>query len=424
MITPTMPVGHRVRSKRSGARYSTGHHLLTIDQKDYWTGATSKTEHPFYGHNVSVLVADSHTTMQDVVIPKFKSRSAAGEIFNNPMVTQTDSFVNPLVTVTSLRGTELEGRTYSTESRVDTLQARFPSWQLQLDGAVESAYDSAIVDAYAGITANVNNTALWLGEFKETVSMLFDVMKGTKALFDMTKRQRKKWKEGKLSPEGGQQLTLQLLYGILPLEQSIAQVMEGLFQVHDHGKRITSRGFRVSSDSDSYQVDTDNHWPFGSSNRLQVDIKQQIAETLEVTIRAGCLTEIDLTNTSFAGIIFDPKQVVSTAYALARLSFVVDWIINVGGTLAAWSPAAGVNVLSSFVSVEIKREMDVSTTFATKGYYHGPVVGGLSNKASILKFRKPIDRSDLVVIPPLDINLDIEKILAMVLLFAKVKKTI
>lgn len=196
-----------------------------------------------------------------------------------------------------------------------------------------------------------------------------------------------------------------------------------MFEIKQANSRQTARGYRVLSETSSevverldYRNDNTTVDPFISAPHRAIS-----AESLDVVVRAGVLYEIDIDDTPWISVILDPKAVVSTAYALARLSFVIDWFVNVGGTLAAWSPSMGVNELSAWITVEIQHNHEVKFIASNPDFYTG---SGSYNRKTVEKWRVPINRSDLSIIPRLDINLDVDKLFAMVLLFAKVKKTL
>lgn len=377
---------------------------FSYTNKNYAPGSRSGT----YGETTTFRKSKS---MYDISTPDFKERSAKGEIINSPMVLREEMLNYPLLQVR-----------YEDENNLYVASDHYPMPSLQLN-AEESIFtnniDNAITDAYANVSANEGETLLWIGELKESISMLFDIGKGLKLLYEKTKKQRKKWLEGKLTVEAQQQLTLQLLYGILPLEQQIADFLDGLFKIKQAMSRNTARGLRVKSKS-SYDSVTDNNLNNSYIGGAYTALSQ---ETLDVVARAGVLYEVDTDDLPWLSVILDPKAVVSTTYALARLSFVFDWFINVGGTLAAWSPTMGVKELSAWVTVEIDHAQVVKFG-PSKDMpipYRSTATGGYTYTTKF-KWRKPVSRSDLAVIPRVDVNLDIDKILAMVLLFAKIRR--
>lgn len=374
--------------------------------------------------NGSRVVQLDRSSMYDVVIPQFFKRSQAGEIFNNAMYRIDQTQDCPFLQINA----KWVGR-YN-DGKPTTLQGdwanHLPDFALAEDLSIK---ERAITQAYSNVNANEGNTVLWLGEAKETVKMLGDIGTAIKNLHAATKKARIAWMKGKLSVEGQQKLTLALLFGILPLEQQIADFMEGLFRTKDHGGRYTARGFRVASDSTSKEEALTREIDGSGSPRFYEVVTWN--ETIEIVARAGVLYEIDLSKTPFLAMILDPKSVVSTAYALARLSFVIDWFINVGSTLAAWSPSMGVNERSAWITLEVTRVMAGTThlslthageTDYSKGNQSLTVSGGTSfKKTRYEKWRVPINRSDLAIFPRLDLNLDLSKIASLVLLFAKIK---
>lgn len=371
--------------------------------------------------------------MWDVVTKDFRARSAAGEIFNSPKLHIREDF-----RVTPLNGTY--NLMYQTRNSEGVYKDAFKRRIVMSNIAVDETYvdrlktltvpydrlqNLAVTAAYAGVTATEQNAILWLGEFRETVSMFKDIGSSLWELWKKTKKQRLKWAQGKLTVPEAQSLTLGLLYGLLPLEESINQVMAGLFKIKEDHTRQTSRGFQVYTDSNS--VSNDRVWgDYGEGTATL-----SYTETIEVTVRAGVLYDIDVTDLPTFLVVANPKAIVETAYALARMSFVIDWFINVGNTLAAWSPSTGTNILSAWVSIE--------ETYVISGMDHQMIKAGVLKdgqrritgsydgsfpfeKTLVKKQRAPINRSDLAIFPRVDVNLDLDKIFALVLLFAKAKK--
>lgn len=367
---------------------------------------------PAHSKKSSLVYQEDHQ-MWDVVVKDFHRRSKQGEIFNNPMYSEHVKVETPLGPFAgksgegSRRFRELD--TVLSYSNSDFDELRTLDWD-------ERGINTSITAAYAGVTASEQNAVLWLGEFRETVKMFADIGKGLYSLWQKTKAQRAKWAKGKLTIPEAQSLTLGILYGIVPLEQSITQVMEGLFNLKSDDSRQTSRGFSVTTDLAS---DSDSQLLWGRDR-----ISNSWAESLETKVRAGVLYDVDIDDLPRLAIIADPKQIVETAYALARLSFVIDWFINVGNTLKAWSPTTGTRILTAFVSIEETYSIDVQGTWFVEPRpgYSSSIRGERTGKKMVKrKYRYPIDRSDLAILPRVDVNLDLDKIFALVLLFAKVK---
>lgn len=379
------------------------------------TGGTSTDNK--VGNDKVVFRKEKH--FYDISIKGFHKKQAAGEIFNNPMIRTEEEFKVPLIKYS--RSWEVHNN--HLETIKGTISVPPPADHSYPDD-ISGLIDNAIVDAYAGISANEGNTLLWLGEMKETISMLMSIGTQLKTLYQSTKAARKAWAKGKLSVKEQQGLTLAIVFGILPLEQQIADFMDGLFKIKQLQSRQTARGFRVKTKSvNGNEGSTAGRFVRTLDNNVQLYPSHQWTEHLEIQVRAGVLYEIDIdANLPWLAVIADPKQVVSTAYALARMSFVIDWFVNVGGVLSAWAPTAGTKELSAWVTVDVTSTIVGSTDLMHNAGDISSIVGTSSwQKVSRTKWRKAVSRADLAIFPPLDINLDVSKLLLLVLLFAKIK---
>lgn len=346
--------------------------------------------------------------MWDVPTPRYHKKSREGEIINSPMRREIYASNLPPVVVSSK--TVYNDGGWATVKGIQPLH--YPDFSLETP---QVSIDTAITKAYANITANEQNALLWLGEFRETIEMFCSMGQSLLKLMRSTAKQRRQYLEGKLSVSEAQGLTLTLLYGLLPLSESIEQWRKGLLK-HKPAGRNTARGFNTFSGSNTILYDA------GDAN---FEILVTGTERLETNIRAGVLYDVKIPEFPILTAV-DVKNVVSTLYALSRLTFVLDWFINMGSTLAAWSPSSGTNELSAWVVIEEKFSISVENTWSPKlePHEHSQTTTGKSSGSvnKVVKRRIPIDRSDLNVLPRLDIKLNLDKIFAMMLLFLKAKK--
>lgn len=346
--------------------------------------------------------------MWDVPTPGYKKKSREGQIVNSPMRREIYVSDTPPVVVSSNTVYNDGG-----SATVDGIQPlHVPPFSLKTP---QLSIDTAVTKAYANITANEQNALLWLGEFRETIDMFHSMGQSLLKLHRSTAKQRKRYIEGKLNVSEAQSLTLMLLYGLLPLSESMEQWRKGLLK-HKPVGRNTARGFNTFTEIKTFSYDA------GDANfKIQVTGE----ERLETNIRAGVLYDVEIPPFPLVTAV-DVKSVVSTLYALSRLSFVLEWFINVGSTLAAWSPSFGTKELSAWVVVEEKFSIFVDNTWSPKLETHERSQSTTGNSTGSImwtvKRRIPIDRSDLNVLPRLDINLNLDKIFALMLLFLKAKK--
>lgn len=210
-------------------------------------------------------------------------------------------------------------------------------------------------------------------------------------------------------------MTLGILYGLLPLEEAFRQWQEGLTKILPKGRK-TFRGFDAYNDNTTYEYQI--LWNRGKYSNVEV------TETLNVNVRAGVLVDIDPPSETFLTIL-EPRSVISTAWALSRLSFVIDWFVTIGPWLASWSPTVGTKILSSWIVIETRREITavhtmsgVAPSWATKPHYSGSGTGKVYDYE---KRRVPFEPSERPYLPSLNINLNLDKLFALILLFAKAK---
>lgn len=397
MDLSTMRFRERARYETRSSTFGT---WKTYDKTGKLTNSWSATP----GSYASSVITDK---MWDVNTLSFHRKKNSGVIVNSPLLKELVVIERPAMAVSE--HTVFTGG----DSLVYTGQVA-PALPDHTLVTPQSAIDVAITSAYAGITANEEEALLWLGEFKESISMFYSMGKRLVSLVRATAEQRKRYAKGLLTVKEAQSLTLGLLYGLLPLQQSVEQWKNGLLRQKANG-RHTSRGYNTYSDSSAYVTD------IGDSNYKW---ELRVTETLSTNIRAGVLYEVDLPDYPLL-THFDMKNFVSTAYALSRLSFVWDWFINVGNTLAAWSLSMGTTEKSAWVTVEETLQLTAVNQWSSKLQSHelSQVHTGSStaHRSTTRKTRVPVTRSDLDLLPNIDLNLSLDKIFALILLFAKVK---
>lgn len=379
--------------------------------RTYWDWA----QHDSDGSKVNGGVVDSYPTvlrykkhMWDIPTKNFKRLRAEGKIVNSPMLQEERTEKYALYATNE--HTPLKGGGSFSGSGIEV--ARAPNFTLDLP---ERMVDAAVTKAFANVSATKTNALLWAGEARESVKMFYDIGRSLYNLLKATEKQRIAYAKGKLTLKEAQSLTLGLLYGIMPLSESLAQWRDGLFTLLPKGRQ-TFRGFNTYSDSTSYSYDEYIHnWKIGIS----------VKETITSNIRAGVLADIDPPPVSIQAFT-DVKSVVSTAWALSRLSFVVDWFIDVGSWLASWSPTVGTSILSSWVVVETEQKIVAQNRWlpVLNDWEASQSVSGTGTATVVLKrkLRIPVTPSNRPYLPSIDVDLNADKIFALILLFGKTSK--
>jgi hypothetical protein len=189
--------------------------------------------------------------------------------------------------------------------------------------------------------------SLILGELGETLRLMRNPLQSLgKLLNDL------RWKRGIINPKvaladclAGSWLTA--IYGMIPLMQDIQDIMEtaeaGLDR--DINALIRSRGGTSKNTASTTVAATDTvAGPFRWRRQVSDD----------VVTKATCVVyarwKLDASGLRSADWGFDPRQFPSVAWELLPLSFVVDWVLNVGSWLQAIMPTPEFAILGNCVS--------------------------------------------------------------------------
>lgn len=277
--------------------------------------------------------------MTDEVIPGFKRRSAAGEIFNNHYSNYQ-------------RWASYDGTLYGEYSMADDPSTGAPffawGWNRTTNGCFmdkDTGFgqyphitypDTEALEAEATIECrgNINKTELNLpvfaAEWKRTRQIHRDVCKALEALASArgTGKARKALANAELT----------FRYGVMPLLYDLESALRLLNK--KWSPRYTARGF-ASENVTAKGTFTHTHWYGTSTFTSEIRVDR--------SVRVGCLYTTDETARLAANLGF--TRPLSVAWELVTLSFVVDWLIDVGSWLDAIQPDGASKKLASWVGV-------------------------------------------------------------------------
>lgn len=272
-------------------------------------------------------------TMSDVVVPNFRERLAKGEVFFNPMSKQSRE-----VSSTGGQGLHVRSKTMSCPSLSKYHEMRKDGdWfgrtvlggTLNVAGPLpllnEDDLESARVEVSTSVLNKVgrSDSNLWesLAEIHKTGRMFRNL--GQRAVKAATQ----------VRAASGEYLGYR--YGIRPLLNDYEEIVKGLQKEIGKVRRNLRSGMKLGAEE----------YVSGTVNQNYVANHYTLQRVDEVILRAMVMEEFTASLANNIG--FSAKGLLTLPWELVRLSFVVDWFINIGDTIGAVAPAFGYDVLGS-----------------------------------------------------------------------------
>lgn len=302
-------------------------------------------------------------SMHDVVIPNFRARSKAGEVFFNPLSMTTHSITRnagngpeyyttnaPINCSGTLRYTGYRSQGNQMESLYSVIVSGTlcngaipPFWSLVSDSDIQSGVLEASTKAQNAIGRTGANLWESLVEVDKTLLYLDGVIDSARRVY------RKKRLKG--ATKGAASGYLGWRYGVKPLMSDIEAVVEGV-QKQIGEMRQTSRG------SVQLRQNRTRALSYVGGAFSSVGILEEVIHT--VTIRAAALSTVNLTLANRLGFTY--KGLVTLPYELVNKSFVLDWFITLGDYIGALTPAPGWSRLGSCITIQNDYVTAISAT--------------------------------------------------------------
>lgn len=340
--------------------------------------------------NVSYVSSLRTQTFEDMEIENFHARSARGEIFCNPMkkvVVETSHSPWNLHTRYGLMGFTGEN---GVSMNVNTASEVF------LDVA-----DIAVKKAHAGASGAVADSLASILEAKETAVTLQSVAirarkylrkEGFRRFVKDLKRIRY-WDDALLDQY------LELRYGFRPMFYEAKGIKDAFnAKLTD---RVTSRGFSSCS-SRNVQTFSGGYYP-GRSGRSGHEWTVSQVDTRKVSARAGVLSQVDPFFSDLA--VWGFNDPMSSIWQATRLSFMIDWVLNIGDTISALTPDVGVSKLASWVVITEELKSTAKVTGVVPLYSGDVASGGGGNRVETITTTTRVPTPGFSLIPDVNIRL-------------------
>lgn len=355
----------------------------------------------------------------DVVTSSFHTRINRGEIINNPFSTVTiretaravGTFEHvyrtssKVVSCSTCTPATSHYRVYKDKVHAGMFGSTTGGGYLPLDSSVRASKRQAVIDlAVTQAHANIDTSEiLGLASAAESRKTVESVRAILWRVFKIARNVRKLNLRGvldELSPKELADRYMEARYAIRPLMYDIRGITKALEATRRYERR-TFRGYA----EDSYTCSPVTVSNIPCQPMAVIDLRKETDYV--VSARAGVMCDCDITGSSIFGL----DQIAETAWELVPFSFVIDWFANVGDTIAAHTPNAGVTQRASFVTVKehLTQRLictDHRSTCAASGYV---LISITSPKGTMQKEELVLERIVDPVLyswPRVDISLD------------------
>lgn len=362
-------------------------------------------------------------TMQDTETANFHVRRARGEIINSPLLLQV--IENHPATPGAYNqfkhwyGTDTPPTRYG-ESWVGSWAWPTDLWpsylsidMSSLDDDIASLSDKAVTQAFANASSAEMAVLMTAGEGSKTVASIASILGRAVKILRAVRKLDIKYLKRQISYKELEDRYMELRYALRPLMIDAKQTLAALEKSKSLGlSRQTARGFasQTASANDTVPL-TGIYETTGTVVRTC---------KLDVEVRAGVLCDVQTTNDSIFGL----DQIAETAWELVPFSFIADWFVNIGDTIAAWMPSAGITHLASWVTViqTVTQENSLGPLTLTPAP-HFTSFGFTWQNQRIKRVSKLVHRSpnpNLSLLPTVSVRLDPLKLLDLTVILRKI----
>jgi len=297
--------------------------------------------------------------MTDVVTPEFHKMKRLGKIINNPMTSTYEKVYIPLVqaymdcTYWQEKPCNPNRFVYlfdmTTDGSVNFDRVAGPHMWKDLPDVDETTLkDQAILKAWANVDRSEILAIASVGELNQTVKGLTYLFKKVHRILTFVKTRdarflrMQKSRKNEASFKELKEVYLNARYNLRPLYYDMQAIMKIWNKSITAAMRQTFRS-SIKKKTTSSDVVTFDWWDL-LNWKWPVDIHRCAHK--EVEVRAGVLT--DCQPLSLAEML-GGESLVESAWDLTPWSFIVDWFVNAGDYISAWTPEMKVKPLASWV---------------------------------------------------------------------------
>lgn len=370
--------------------------------------------------------------MTDELTPNFYRRRAMGEIINNPFTRVRTEWYRQAVPFDTSRS--YDRMNYCSDgNRYAIWWGVFDAGEMRPDLALgtsflpapssrstQSCVDEAVTGAFAKASEQDAQGLVILAEGEETIKSFVSIFRRLYKIGKALYRGNLWYLRKQLSAKELSDRWMEGRYAIRPVVYDMLDVIKALKRSRDfHPIRQTYRSGASYTDTVT-QTDVPVFVVPGSFQFLATKTSTRI-----LNVRSGVLAAIDAISEATIWGLDQPFQAM---WELVPFSFVVDWFINVGKTIAAWSPKYGTRTLASWATVHDTVSQGIYCT-GGQTLWTGAISpnrtidnycragGGFITKVTKTTSRIPSPR--LPILPTWSVKLDAAKLLDLAIMASK-----
>jgi hypothetical protein len=301
-------------------------------------------------------LAGTKKSIEDVVTKGFSKAQSRGAIINSPALFYEEElkYVHSPKTISVPDQYVPQGGLLNAVHSGCNIGAPAVPWA-NLNVDVSRLKMLAATQCVAGIASPTAESLAFLGELQGTIATLLDPFK---SIDDYVKREVQRYstskgkstrqqaryrgqKTGSLSrgSKAASDQHLSIIFGILPAMSDVENMLKALLQ--ETRSRRTARGFATDSMSTTWTRNWEDDHVTGTLTGTCTRI---------VSVRAGCLYDI-ASETGLDRLGFSIREIPNAALELTRMSFVLNWFVNVQNFLGALIPVTGVQRRAQWLTV-------------------------------------------------------------------------
>jgi hypothetical protein len=274
--------------------------------------------------------------------------------------------------------------------------------------------DTAVTSAHANVSMNDLLALATMAEAGKTCDFLVNTLGRAVRIGRAARRLELRKLRREIRFKEFKERYMECRYAIRPLIYDVNGVVKAL-KTHRTSNRQTFRGRESSTSSNEDTVIGAVYFP-----GVAVDVNR--ISTVEITARAGVLCQVDSSMlASFGG-----DRLAETAWELIPFSFIIDWFANVGKTIGAWAPKAGVSQLASWVAVREIATMTNDVVNCRSTFWDQPSQASNSASTGAAQYGKKITylhrypSPALRTWPQFDVNLNLYKLTDLGIILGKI----